>query len=404
MNSVAPTSPRTVAIVGGGIGGLTCALALLKRGIDVQVYEQSNVLKEAGAGVQIGSNGTRVLFALGLKDALAAVQVNPTRREIRHWRTGETWNWFELGATSVARYGTPHILLHRGDLLDVLATAVRQEKPDAIVLGRKCAAIADDAGHAEIRFEDGGTARAAYLIGADGIHSRVRARLFGSDRAEFTGCVAWRGLVPMAVLPPHLARLVGTNWLGPHGHVLHYPVRRGELMNFISIVERDDWQVESWTVEGTKGELANDFRGWHPDVHTLIENLDTPYKWALFVRGPMERWSQGRVTLLGDACHPTLPFLGQGAVMAIEDSYVIAACLAKYFAEPDAALTRYEDIRRERTAAVVRKAHENRRQAFSPALADEAAVAEQVARDWQQVRVSERLEWLYAYDATAVEI
>jgi salicylate hydroxylase len=404
MSSTAALTPNKVAVIGGGIGGLTCALALLRRGIDVDVYEQSGVLKEAGAGVQIGSNGTRVLYALGLKEALASVQVIPSRREIRHWRTGETWNWFELGTTSVERYGTPHVMLHRGDLLALLADAVQREKPDAVTLGKRCAAIAQDGSGAEIRFEDGSKASASFVIGADGIHSRVRALLFGADRAEFTGCVAWRGLVPMQSLPPHIARMVGTNWLGPHGHVLHYPVRRGEIMNFISIVERDDWQVESWTVEGTKGELAHDFRGWHPDVHTLIENLDTPYKWALFVRGPMERWSQGRVTLLGDACHPTLPFLGQGAVMAIEDSYVVAACLKKYFADPAAAFARYEDIRRERTAAVVRKAHENRRQAFSPALAEEGEVAESVARDWQKVRVSERLDWLYAYDATAVEV
>jgi salicylate hydroxylase len=208
----------------------------------------------------------------------------------------------------------------------------------------------------------------------------------------------------MASLPPHLARMVGTNWLGPRGHVLHYPVRRGELMNFISLVERDDWQQESWTIEGSKGELANDFRGWHADVHTLIEGLDTPYKWALFVRGPMPKWTQQRITLLGDACHPTLPFLGQGAVMAIEDAYVVAACVHKYADEPAVALTRYEDIRRERTAAVVRKAHENRRQVFSPALADENAVASEVTRDWQQVRLRERMDWLYTYDATAVEI
>ena len=160
----------------------------------------------------------------------------------------------------------------------------------------------------------------------------------------------------------------GTNWLGPHGHVLHYPVRRGEIMNFISFVERDDWQIESWVTQGTKDELANDFRGWHADVHAIIRSIETPYKWAMMVRGPMARWSKGRVTLLGDACHPTLPFLGQGGVMAIEDGYVVAACLQKYFGDPARAFARYEDIRRERTATVVRKSHENRRSAFSPAL------------------------------------
>ena len=126
----------------------------------------------------------------------------------------------------------------------------------------------------------------------------------------------------------------GVNWLGPHGHVLHYPVRRGEIMNFISFVERDDWQVESWVTQGTQDELANDFGGWHDDVHEMIRRIETPYKWALMVRGPMPRWSKGRVTLLGDACHPTLPFLGQGGVMAIEDGYIVAACLAKHFDDP----------------------------------------------------------------------
>ena len=404
MQSVARASPIKIVIIGGGIGGLTTALALLRRGIDVDVFEQSAVLKEVGAGIQLGSNGTRVLYALGLQEALSRVQVVPSAREIRHWRTGETWNWFDLGAASVKRYGTPHVMLHRGDLLSILAEAVQRLKVNAISLGRKCISVSQTADHAEVRFADGHVTTAAFVIGADGIHSQVRACLFGAGRAEFTGCVAWRGLVPMDQLPPHLARMVGTNWLGPRGHVLHYPVRRGELMNFISIVERDDWQVESWTVEGTKGELANDFGGWHQDVHILINGLDMPYKWALMVRGPMERWTQGRITLLGDACHPTLPFLGQGAVMAIEDAYVIAACLSKYAKEPMDALARYQDIRRDRTAAVVRKAHENRRQAFSPTLADEDAVAISVAREWQQARARERLDWLYAYDATAVEI
>jgi salicylate hydroxylase len=232
----------------------------------------------------------------------------------------------------------------------------------------------------------------------------VRQELFGKDKPEFTGYVAWRGLVPMEKLPAHIAQMLGTNWLGPHGHVLHYPVRRGEIMNFITFVERDDWQVESWVTQGTKDELANDFRGWHEDVHIIIRNIATPYKWAMMARGPMPRWSKGRVTLMGDACHPTLPFLGQGGVMAIEDGYVLAACLAKYFGDPERALVRYEEIRRERTAAVVRKSNENVRSAFSPALADQSQVAVEVAREWQQERVRERMEWLYAYDATAVEI
>jgi salicylate hydroxylase len=295
-------------------------------------------------------------------------------------------------------------MLHRGDLHAALTSAVRSLKPNAIALNKKCVAVSQTLETAEVRFEDGTSAKAAFVIGADGIHSTVRAALFGASRAEFTGCVAWRGLIPMERLPAHLRRMVGTNWLGPRGFVLHYPVRRGEVMNFVGIIERNDWQVESWVVEGTTRELANDFTGWHADVRSLIEAIDTPYKWALMVRGPMASWSKGRITLLGDACHPTLPFLGQGAVMAIEDAYILAACLEKYSADPAKVFSRYEDIRCDRTANVVRKAHENRAMAFEPRLAEKDAVAEVVALDWMKVRVRERLDWLYNYDATAIPI
>jgi salicylate hydroxylase len=393
-----------VIVIGGGIGGLSAALALLKRGIDVELYEQSSQLRETGAGIQIGSNGTRVLYALGLEQALAEVQVMPAARELRHWRTGETWNWFELGETSARRFGTPHLMLHRGDLHAALSSAVNGLKPDAIALNKTCVAVNQTPELVEVRFEDGTSATAPFVIGADGIHSTLRAILFGPGKPEFTGCVAWRGLITMQRLPEHLHRLVGTNWLGPRGFVLHYPVRRGELMNLVGVVERDDWRVESWVVAGTTVELANDFRGWHADVQALIGAIDTPYKWALMVRGPMDRWSKGRITLLGDACHPTLPFLGQGAVMAIEDAYIVAACIEKYFDDPAKAFSRYEEIRRERTANVVRKAQENRAMAFEPRLADPDAVAEVVALDWMNVRRRERLDWLYNYDATSIPV
>jgi salicylate hydroxylase len=156
--------------------------------------------------------------------------------------------------------------------------------------------------------------------------------------------------------------------------------------------------------QGTRDELSRDFHGWHADVHEMISLIEAPFKWALHVRKPMPRWSHGRVTLLGDACHPTLPFLGQGGVMAVEDAYIIAACIDSYFDDADTALKRYEEIRRDRTAAVVRMSHENRRSAFSPALGDKSTAASEVAREWLQERLRERLDWLYSYDATAVAI
>ena len=395
---------RNIVIVGGGIGGLTAGLALLRQGFDVDIYEQASELREVGAGVQMGPNGSRVLHALGLEDALQRVQFAPARREIRLWNTGETWNWFELGPVAVQRHGTPHLMLHRRDLHDLLADAVRREKADAIHIGWRCTGVTQTGDAVEVRFDGGRTVPGALAIGADGIHSKIRASLFRLDAPEFTGCIAWRGLVPFERLPASVSRSSGTNWLGPYGHVLHYPVRRGELLNFVGMVERDDWQVESWTIAGTTDELANDFRGWHADVQAIIENIDVPYKWGLCVRPPMPRWSEGRVTLLGDACHPTLPFLGQGAVMAIEDGYVLAACLKKYASDHATAFARYEAARKERTAAVVRKAAENRNSVFRHKLADNDTIAKSVAQEWQQERVRERMEWLYTYDATAVEV
>src|ERR1700756_801370 len=182
------STSKKVVVVGAGIGGLTAALALLKRGIDVEVYEQSDQLKEIGAGIQISSNGTRVLFTLGLETALANVQVRPERRELRHWSTGETWNWFDLGDKSIERFGTPHLMFHRGDLHGVLADAVRSLKGDAITLDKRCAWVVTDAEWAKAAFEDGRLVDTSYILGADGIHSKVRVCLFGPSKPVFTGC------------------------------------------------------------------------------------------------------------------------------------------------------------------------------------------------------------------------
>jgi salicylate hydroxylase len=390
-----------VLVAGAGIGGLTAALALLKRGIDVEVYEQAGELKEVGAGVQLSANGTRVLHLLGVGEALRALSCEAVGKEVRLWSTGETWKLFDLGAESIARYGFPYYTVYRPDLLTVLADAVRAEKRDAIRLGMKVIGFTQGS-RVKLQFESH-EAEGDALIGADGVHSRLRQALFGPDKPAFTGNIAWRGIAPMEKLPAHMARLVGTNWIGPGGHIVHYPLRGGTLMNFVGIRERADWQVESWSARGTSEEVLADFRGWNEDIQTLIRNLATPYKWALMVREPMPKWSVGRVTLLGDACHSMLPMLAQGAVMAIEDGYILARCLADTKGVPEA-LSRYEAARRERTRKVVEGSAANAKRFHNPQLADPAEAKKYVDREWDQSRVAERYEWLFRYDVTQVPV
>jgi salicylate hydroxylase len=397
------TKPH-VLIVGAGIGGLTAALALLRQGVDVDVFEQALELREVGAGVQISANGSRALYKLGVGEHLAALSCEPKGKEIRLWSTGQTWKLFDLGAESIQRYGFPYFTVYRPDLLAALVDGVRREKPDAIHLGAKVVGFAQEGARVGLHLEGGRTVSGEALIGADGIHSRVRHGLFGTEAATFAGMIAWRGVIPMERLPERLARPVGTNWVGPGRHVIHYPLRQGKLMNFVGIVERtDDWQVESWTAQGTTEEFAADFAGWNDDVQSMIHAIEAPNKWALMLRSPLPRWTEGRITLLGDACHPTLPMLAQGAVQAIEDGYVLGRALTESASVEDG-LQRYEAARRDRTSRMVLGSAENARRFHNPELATFAGAQAYVDREWAEDRVRERYDWLFRYEVDTVAV
>jgi salicylate hydroxylase len=343
---------RTVLIVGGGVGGLTGALAFARRGFDVHVFEQAAHFDEIGAGIQLSPNCLRVLFDLGLELRLRNVSFVPEGTQMRDWKNGNIISAHELGAAAVAAYGYPYFHVHRADLMDVLVGHARESPNVHLHANARCEAFEQT--------RDGVTAsvggklfRGALLIGADGIHSSVRTQLFGAESPRFTGNVAWRGMVNVARLPRGLVHPVATIWMGPGKHFVHYYVRSGRLVNCICVIERRGREEESWTERGELADLKRDFAGWHETVQELIRNMDDEdcYRWALFDRNPMRRWSEGCVTLLGDACHPTLPFMAQGAAMAIEDAAVLVGCVsgADDVAE---ALMRYESLRRSRTARI----------------------------------------------------
>jgi salicylate hydroxylase len=387
-----------VAVIGGGIGGLAAGLSLLQAGFDVEVYERASAVSEVGAGIQVSPNASRVLHRLGLADELARMGVRPLHFHQRRWEDGRTLVRAPLGDAVVERFGFPHYQTHRADLVAALVDAFPAER---LHVGHRLVDLADDGDRVEATFANGATAQADVLVGADGIHSTVRGKMLGPLDPEFTGCVAYRGLVPAERLEHLDLEVTAQLWMGPGGHFIHYYVQRRQLVNFVAVIERDSWTRESWTDRGDVADARAAFEGWHPQLHAILDEVDETFVWALFDRPPLEHWSSGRVTLLGDACHPMLPFMAQGAAQALEDGAALTACMITV---PDVrdALRLYESARLPRASRLQELSRINKTRFHLRDGPEQRERDEQMAggsTDWSLKAV----EWLYAHDAAEID-
>jgi salicylate hydroxylase len=384
-----PSRPR-VAVVGGGIGGLTLAIALRRRGVAVTVYEQAPEFREIGAGVALSANATRLLRRLGVGEALEAVSVQPSALVVRRWRDGEIVVSHAMGARYRDEFGAPYYGVHRGALQRVLTAALGD---DAVRLGHRCVAVAGDAGEARIEFEDGARASADVVVGADGVHSAVRSHVAGARAPVFSGTVGYRGLVPVEDLPSLPDPTPLQFWAGPRRHLLHYSIEGGAVINFLAVVRQPEWTSPEWVEPCAVEEAFAAFAGWHPAATEMVGAVDEISRWALHDHAPLERWRAGRVVLIGDAAHAMLPHQGQGANQTIEDAAVLARLLAEAGRDGvDAALDRYEALRRPRTRRVQR---------WSRLVADWMHLPDGPAAARRDARLAEApadLAWIHGYD------
>jgi salicylate hydroxylase len=386
-----------IAVIGGGIGGLSATLHLLRAGLDVHVYEQSPRIGEIGAGIQISPNASRLLARLGLKPVMDRVGVRPAAVHQRRWDDGRTLQRAPIGAEVEAAFGAPYYHFHRGDLAEFLGNAV---PPDRLHVGHRLVDLEQKGGHVTARFDNGASTEVDLVVGADGIHSRVRHLLFGPEKPRFTGCVAWRGLVPAERIRHLDIEVAAHNWMGPDGHVVHYWVASGRLMNVVCVTEHGTWTDESWTTKGNVSEALARYEGWHPTVRGLIQAFPETFVWALHDHSPLPRWTEGRVTLLGDACHPMLPFMAQGAAQSIEDGAALASLLSGTRCDVAGALKRYEEMRKPRVTRLQEASAANRTRFHLPDGPQQQKRDEEMAASGD--RSIANIGWLYAHDAAAV--
>jgi salicylate hydroxylase len=389
-----------IGIVGAGIGGLTAAIALAADGHRVVVYEQSEQLGDIGAGIQLSPNATRVLHHLGLLAAVERWAVAPATGDLRRWDDGSVLVSQPLGDVVRRRFGFPYLHVHRADLHRVLAEAAIATNGCRVRLGYRVDGFEMAGSMVGVSASDRMGDDLDVLVGADGIHSEIRRRLFGPERPRFSGSCAWRGLVEASAVADLGLPVASHAFLGPDQHLVCYYVGAGRLVNWVGVAPSATWTLESWTAPGELEEALADYEGWCPTVRGLIAAVgDRPlYRWALYDRDPLPRWGDGPVTLLGDACHPMLPFMAQGAAQAIEDAAVLRGCLAQG-RDPVAALRRYEDLRRDRTARVQLAARANETMFHLPDGPEQQARDARLASP--ESRAAHRNAWLFDYDATA---
>src|SRR3954470_10372803 len=379
-----------IAVIGAGICGLTAAVALHQRNIDVEVYEQSPQIAEIGAGVSLSPNAVKAFRALGLDAPIAAIGFESDNQLVRAWNSGDVISKVFRKGVYEKEFGAPYLSAHRADLVDVL----RRQVPDRVFhLGERCVGVETSDTGARARFADGAAIEADLVVGADGIRSVVRQSLFGKDVSRFTGSVCWRGLVPINALPPGLISTDLTLYMGPHSHVIHFMVRGGKLVNFVAHVETNAWTEESWTQECDRSEVMKTFAGWHEPLLLLLGSSERYYKWALYDREPLDRWNKGRATLLGDSAHAMLPHIGQGACMAIEDGYMLAELVAQIPNDLTAALRQYEQRRMPRTRGAVLEARARGKEMH-------------LTSKWAQIKRNIRLAWQHQFggDKTGLKL